>query len=217
MLIAGGLLVTCVLVAGHRPRGPGNLPTGVRPDPRHGMDRTSRDTAELGLPLAGAGRVGGAVDRYCDAPVPVRGGMRDSGVPAGHPQLRGRRSGDGGQPAGSMAAAGPGGALARRHGTRRPKRNVGVRHRRGGAARLPTGGGSRVAIDHHRRTESAGRGDQRTGAHAHLSRRTPREQHDQRADAVVVGSAQLPWPIISDSQVLDAMTSPVCAAYIGSC
>jgi hypothetical protein len=27
----------------------------------------------------------------------------------------------------------------------------------------------------------------------------------------------LPWPIISDSQVLDAMTSPVCAAYIGSC
>jgi hypothetical protein len=28
---------------------------------------------------------------------------------------------------------------------------------------------------------------------------------------------QLPWPIISDSQVLDAMTSPVCAAYIGSC
>jgi hypothetical protein len=29
--------------------------------------------------------------------------------------------------------------------------------------------------------------------------------------------AQLPWPIISDSQVLDAMTSPVCAAYVGSC
>ncbi len=28
---------------------------------------------------------------------------------------------------------------------------------------------------------------------------------------------QLPWPIISDSQVLDAMTSPACAAYIGSC
>ncbi|MDT5278529.1 MAG: hypothetical protein QOG95_5461 [Mycobacterium sp.] len=28
---------------------------------------------------------------------------------------------------------------------------------------------------------------------------------------------QLPWPIISDSQVLDAMTSPVCAAYVGSC
>ena len=28
---------------------------------------------------------------------------------------------------------------------------------------------------------------------------------------------QLPWPIISDAQVLDAMTSPVCAAYIGSC
>ena len=28
---------------------------------------------------------------------------------------------------------------------------------------------------------------------------------------------QLPWPIISDSQVLDAVSSPVCAAYIGSC
>jgi hypothetical protein len=28
---------------------------------------------------------------------------------------------------------------------------------------------------------------------------------------------QMPWPVISDPQVLDAMTSPVCAAYIGSC
>lgn len=31
------------------------------------------------------------------------------------------------------------------------------------------------------------------------------------------GPPQLPWPIISDAQVLDAMTAPVCAAYIGSC
>ena len=28
---------------------------------------------------------------------------------------------------------------------------------------------------------------------------------------------QVPWPLIPDSQVLDAMTSSVCAAYIGSC
>jgi hypothetical protein len=28
---------------------------------------------------------------------------------------------------------------------------------------------------------------------------------------------QMPWPVISDPQVLDAMTSPVCAAYIDSC
>lgn len=28
---------------------------------------------------------------------------------------------------------------------------------------------------------------------------------------------QVPWPVMSDAQVLDAMTSPVCAAYIGSC
>jgi hypothetical protein len=28
---------------------------------------------------------------------------------------------------------------------------------------------------------------------------------------------QVPWPVIFDAQVLDAMTSPVCAAYIGSC
>lgn len=28
---------------------------------------------------------------------------------------------------------------------------------------------------------------------------------------------QVPWPVISDAQVLDAMTAPVCAAYIGSC
>jgi hypothetical protein len=29
--------------------------------------------------------------------------------------------------------------------------------------------------------------------------------------------AQVPWPVISDAQVLDALKSPVCAAYIGSC
>ena len=28
---------------------------------------------------------------------------------------------------------------------------------------------------------------------------------------------QVPWPVTSDAQVLDAITSPVCAAYIGSC
>jgi hypothetical protein len=28
---------------------------------------------------------------------------------------------------------------------------------------------------------------------------------------------QVPWPVISDAQVLDALKSPVCAAYIGSC
>jgi hypothetical protein len=28
---------------------------------------------------------------------------------------------------------------------------------------------------------------------------------------------QLPWPIISDAQVLDAMSSSLCAAYLGSC
>jgi hypothetical protein len=28
---------------------------------------------------------------------------------------------------------------------------------------------------------------------------------------------QLPWPIISDAQVLDAMASPLCASYLGSC
>jgi hypothetical protein len=30
-------------------------------------------------------------------------------------------------------------------------------------------------------------------------------------------SPQVPWPVISDAQVLDALMSPVCAAYIGSC
>jgi hypothetical protein len=28
---------------------------------------------------------------------------------------------------------------------------------------------------------------------------------------------QLPWPIISDAQVLDAMAASLCAAYLGSC
>jgi hypothetical protein len=30
-------------------------------------------------------------------------------------------------------------------------------------------------------------------------------------------SVQLVWPIISDAQVLDAMASSLCAAYLGSC
>lgn len=28
---------------------------------------------------------------------------------------------------------------------------------------------------------------------------------------------QVPWPAVSDEQVLDAMTRPLCAAYLGSC
>ncbi|MGH3522598.1 MAG: ATPase [Mycobacterium sp.] len=31
------------------------------------------------------------------------------------------------------------------------------------------------------------------------------------------GPPEVPWPVISDVTVLDAMTAPVCAAYIGSC
>jgi hypothetical protein len=31
------------------------------------------------------------------------------------------------------------------------------------------------------------------------------------------GPPSVPWPVISDSGVLDAMTGPVCAAYIASC
>jgi hypothetical protein len=32
-----------------------------------------------------------------------------------------------------------------------------------------------------------------------------------------LGAPQVPWPLIPDAQVLDAMTVPVCAAYVGSC
>jgi hypothetical protein len=32
-----------------------------------------------------------------------------------------------------------------------------------------------------------------------------------------LGSPQVPWQLIPDAQVLDAMTAPVCAAYLGSC
>lgn len=31
------------------------------------------------------------------------------------------------------------------------------------------------------------------------------------------GRPQVPWPVISDSAVLDAMIAPLCEAYIGSC
>ena len=31
------------------------------------------------------------------------------------------------------------------------------------------------------------------------------------------GVPQVPWPVIADEQVLDAMAAPLCAAYLGSC
>lgn len=31
------------------------------------------------------------------------------------------------------------------------------------------------------------------------------------------GSPQVPWPVLSDAAVLDAMTAPLCEAYIASC
>lgn len=31
------------------------------------------------------------------------------------------------------------------------------------------------------------------------------------------GSDQVPWPVISDAGVLDALTAPLCDAYLGSC
>src|SRR5271156_3825975 len=105
---AGGVRV----VVRFRRRGPGNLSTGVRQDSRHGLDLFVRDTAERHLPLAVTGRVGRADDGGGDALVPVRGGVRDAGLSAGHPQLRGREPGGGGQTPGPMAAAGRGGALA---------------------------------------------------------------------------------------------------------
>ena len=46
-----------------------------------------------------------------------------------------------------------------------------------------------ITLDHQRRNEPDGRGDQRSGRHAHLPGRPPGEQHDQRADALVVGAA----------------------------
>src|ERR1700752_2451705 len=46
-------------VAGRRARGPGALPAGLRPDPGYGVDLVVRDTDELDIPLARAGRGGG--------------------------------------------------------------------------------------------------------------------------------------------------------------
>lgn len=31
------------------------------------------------------------------------------------------------------------------------------------------------------------------------------------------GAPPVPWPLVPDTQVLDAMTAPLCAAYLGSC
>lgn len=31
------------------------------------------------------------------------------------------------------------------------------------------------------------------------------------------GPPQVPWPTVADSAVLDALTAPLCEAYIGSC
>jgi hypothetical protein len=67
-------------------------------------------------------------------------------------------------------------------------------------------------------TTAHGRGDQRASDHAHLPGRASAKQHHQRTRAVGYGAArsaigrrrQMPC-------VLEAMTAPLCAAYISSC
>ena len=161
----------------------------MRPDPGHGVDPVVGDTAEFDISLAFAGRGGGADDRDRNAAVPVRGGVCDARLPAGHPQLGDRRPGGRNQSPRPVAVAGPSPALARRHRARWSECIVGARRRRGRAARLPAGRCRRVAVGHHRRAQSTGRGDQRTRDHAHLPGRPPGKQHNQRTRAVVFGAA----------------------------
>ena len=89
---------------------------------------------------------------------------------------------------------------------------------RRGAARLPAGVAAAVAVDHQRRTEPDGRGHQRTGHHAYLPGRARGEQHDQRADALVVGSAAGALAVDGRRpRCWTRMTAPLCEAYIASC
>ena len=142
---AGGVRVVGRL----RRRGPGNLPAGVRPDSRHGVDLRVRDTAELDLPLAGAGRVRGADDgratprfrfeEVCATPAfpqDTRNSAVAGRVTVDNPRVSGSCGPEVVHWRGDTA-------------TRRPECDIGVRHRRGGAARLPTGWRRRVAVDHH--------------------------------------------------------------------
>jgi hypothetical protein len=66
----------------------------MRSDSGHGVDLVVRDTAELDVPLAIAGRRCGTDDRDGHAAVPVRRGVCDACLSAGHPQFGGRQPGD---------------------------------------------------------------------------------------------------------------------------
>ncbi len=112
-LIAGGLLVTCMSLSHPARADPETCPPVCDQIPDTAW--ISREAIPLNSTYhwpspAGVGRVD---DRWCDAAVPVRRGVRDAGVPAGHPQRRGRQPRDGGQAAGPVAAAGRSRALAR--------------------------------------------------------------------------------------------------------
>src|SRR5262249_54004975 len=99
---------------GPRVRRTGDLPAGLRPDPRHRVDATARRATEFDLQLAricGPGRAndwgrGGTA-------VPVRGAARCAAVGTGPTRLGGRGARDGRPPGRSMAAEGPDRALAR--------------------------------------------------------------------------------------------------------
>ena len=180
------------------------------------MDLVDRDTDELDIPLAIAGRRGGADDRDGDAAIPVRGGVCDSCLPAGHPQLGGRKPGDCNQPGGQWQLQAQ--VLHWRGDTARGGENTssvfGVAAR---AARLPTGRAGEspsVTIDEPNRLAAVISGPviMHTYLVAHPENSTISELTLWSSE-----TPEVPWPVISDAQVLDAMTSPVCAAYIGSC
>jgi len=217
MLIASGLAVTCVS-SGTAHADQDTCPPVCDRIPDTAWISPAGIPLNFDVPLAVAGRASGADHWHDDASVPVRGGVCDSRVPARHPQLL-------------RSPAERPSATPQASGSCRPKSCTGAetphtaaRTRRrcsttaaaalrgcqlGAAAESPS-----VTT---RRAQSTGRGDQRTGDHPHLSCRTPGKQHDQRTDAVVRGASAAALADNSDAQVLDAMTSPVCAAYIGSC
>lgn len=188
----------------------------MRPDSCYRVDQHPRRAVELAIPLAGNGRRGSGGDQG-DTTFRVRAGVRHAGVPARQPRLGGRGPGHGGPPRRPVAVAGSGAALARGHRPRWPDRGVGVWHRRRRVTRLPAGRTAAVAVGHHDEPTRmaaviSGPVIMHTYLVAHVSSSTISELTLWSS-----GPPQVPWPTVADSAVLDALTAPLCEAYIGSC
>lgn len=188
----------------------------MRPDSCYRVDQHPRRAVELAIPLAGNGRRGSGGDQG-DTTFRVRAGVRHAGVPARQPRLGGR---------GRVTVVHPDGQW---------QLQAQVLHWRGDTAR-----GGQIAASVFGTAVAALRACQ---LGAPLQSPSVTDDEPTRMAAVISGPVimytylvahvssstiseltlwssgppQVPWPTVADSAVLDALTAPLCEAYIGSC